>query len=337
MIQTHGELAKTILQQGKIVIGGKLEIVKTPEQADTIAQRVINEEVSRRDKIADDNAKETAKASEARSTAVPRVTGRQKAADLAAPQYEVVDGKTPAPKFEVVDAQPAAGGVESKNGPEIRSESAPPAGNVRDKVGGETVRVPRGEGTVPVGHEHSNGALAEVSGTNVAGRVSEPANAGDVSSAGNGAAFAKGDSVTFPNKVQLSKGNGESHIIPAGATGSVNWADQANARVTLSDGRVIDKVPLRHLEKGSNEAQRENAGTGTDRGSTAPDVRPSLGTAGAKAGANENLNSNVAKSSSGTDANSVTPGKVGPRFPDRFGDAAKEKGMRWPTREQVVV
>jgi hypothetical protein len=48
IIQAHGELAKDLLQQGKVVTpDGQLHIVKTQDQADTLAAKVVNDEISR--------------------------------------------------------------------------------------------------------------------------------------------------------------------------------------------------------------------------------------------------------------------------------------------------
>jgi broad specificity phosphatase PhoE len=59
IIAAHEQLAKELLQQGKIIVNGKLEIIKNPDQADSVAQKLINDEIAERDKVA--AAKPTAK------------------------------------------------------------------------------------------------------------------------------------------------------------------------------------------------------------------------------------------------------------------------------------
>lgn len=50
--EAHHELSQALLQQGKVSgPDGKIEIITKPEQADKIAQRIINEELGKQDKV----------------------------------------------------------------------------------------------------------------------------------------------------------------------------------------------------------------------------------------------------------------------------------------------
>jgi hypothetical protein len=51
-VEAHQTLSQSILQMGKVVTpSGKLEIITKPEQAEKVAQRIINEQVARQEKI----------------------------------------------------------------------------------------------------------------------------------------------------------------------------------------------------------------------------------------------------------------------------------------------
>jgi N12 class adenine-specific DNA methylase/2'-5' RNA ligase len=66
IVETHGTLSRMLLQQGKVVgPDGQLEIIDSPKAADRVAQKWINDEVVRRDKLAKEAAKAKAKAEEA--------------------------------------------------------------------------------------------------------------------------------------------------------------------------------------------------------------------------------------------------------------------------------
>ena len=55
IVDAHGELANGLLQQGKVVTpDGTLHLVKGPDQADTLAAAIINNEVKRQDKVAEE-------------------------------------------------------------------------------------------------------------------------------------------------------------------------------------------------------------------------------------------------------------------------------------------
>lgn len=58
MIEAHGTLSKLLTEQGKIVMpDGQLQIVKTPQDGEKLAQTILNDEVARQDKVAADAAK----------------------------------------------------------------------------------------------------------------------------------------------------------------------------------------------------------------------------------------------------------------------------------------
>lgn len=53
IIDAHGELSKNLLQQGKVVgPDGRLQVIKSADQADTLAQSIINAEITRQDQEA---------------------------------------------------------------------------------------------------------------------------------------------------------------------------------------------------------------------------------------------------------------------------------------------
>jgi hypothetical protein len=240
IIETHGTLAKLLLQQGKIVANGKLEVIKTPEQADSVAQRLINDEVQRRDKEAEQAAKEAAKPAPKVEQAKPvaKVSSRQKAEELNTPKFEVKEAE---PKFEVVPAQGAR--VESNNGKEA---------NVGEIGSGKGVTV--SATAEPTSQQQPT--ITSQSNTEATAIPSErpsPA-ANGLASTTESTQFSKGDAVTFSRNMQVAKGEGKSEIIRVGTKGSVEHFNPALnfARVRLEDGKV-QTVPLRYLESGHGE------------------------------------------------------------------------------------
>jgi N12 class adenine-specific DNA methylase len=51
VMEAHENLAKWMAQQGRVIVNGEIHIVKTPEQAQTLAAKLVNTEVARQDTI----------------------------------------------------------------------------------------------------------------------------------------------------------------------------------------------------------------------------------------------------------------------------------------------
>jgi 2'-5' RNA ligase len=64
-VEAHQTLSQSLLQIGKVVTpSGQLEIITKPEQADKVAQRIINDEVARQEKLLAESQKAAATAAE---------------------------------------------------------------------------------------------------------------------------------------------------------------------------------------------------------------------------------------------------------------------------------
>ena len=274
IIETHGTLSKLILQQGKIVVDGKLEVVKTPEQADSVAQRLINDQIKAHDEAAAkaaEPAKETKPAAAAQpSTQGVRANSRQKAAELAKPQYEIAEA--PAPKFEIVEPEEK---VESGNGNQAKSATPDVPAEAGKQTGGSA-------GSDVLNTQRENGGAA--GGQPVTGAVSSPQERPvEVPPAASAekAPLQKGDPVTFTRNLQVRKGEGKSEVIPAGTRAFIEHANAGMnfARVRLTDGRV-QSVPLRNLEAGHEER-------GTAGGRVSSEAPSRVGAVGGGPGAAE--------------------------------------------------
>ena len=252
ILDAHEKLSALLLQQGKMVVNGKLEVIKSPDQADSAAQRIINTKIADMDKQAEAAQKEAekpaAKSSEP-STGV-KANSRQKAADLAQLKFEV--SEPAAPKFEVVEPSSK---VESKS--EIQRPLESGAAAVSNAADSSR---PSGTAALP--------ELASVEGAGdhppggTQGAVPAVADTGS-KNAPSPLTFQKGDPVTFSKGLQVRKGEGKSEIIPVGTKAFIEHANPGInfARVRLTDGKV-HSVPLRNLEAGHGEGA-------TDRGRAA--------------------------------------------------------------------
>jgi hypothetical protein len=94
-LQVHDELSQAILQQGKLLINGKLEIVHKPEQAEALAQKLLNE----------NKPAETKPQPAAEQPAQPQ--GQRRTRKAQAEALAAAAPAPPAPKFDVVYGTPS--------------------------------------------------------------------------------------------------------------------------------------------------------------------------------------------------------------------------------------
>jgi len=247
MLKAHEELSKALLQQGKLVVDGKLEIVRKPEQAEALAQRMINDEVTRIDKAASEGGLAKGELPQRFQPITPEAQPQAKtrnrkaqAEELAAKAAKVSTPAQPTPQFEVTQEPPST--VEaSENAQPGESEPA-----TQEKTAAPTESPKEPEKVAPAATEAK-------------------------------APFEKGAPVSFARNMQVSKGEGKSEIIKAGTKAFVEHSDpNLNfARVRFADGRV-QSVPLRYLEAAKEEANAPENVSGTR-----PSPEPAKGTTAA--------------------------------------------------------
>ena len=237
----HAKLAQTLLAQGQtgkpvVLPNGQLAQIPDEKTASKVAIGLINDAVKDHDKAQEDAAKVAGKESQkqAKEDAKPaptngnRQTRGERAAQLSEPVAKMVEAPAE-PEFKMVEGN----------------------GN------GQTEQAAKAEQVQP----ENQSAVGKAAGGNGAGNGaggSEAVHAGRVDTTGKEEAkpesvISKHDSVTFPTKVQL-----EGRIVQPGETGTVQWADANSARVKLdSDGKVINSVALRHIEKKESPAESD--------------------------------------------------------------------------------
>ncbi|MGB7148359.1 MAG: 2'-5' RNA ligase family protein, partial [Terriglobales bacterium] len=237
----HAKLAQTLLAQGQtgkpvVLPNGQLAQIPDEKTASKVAIGLINDAVKDHDKAQEDAAKVAGKEAQkqAKEDAKPaptngnRQTRGERAAQLSEPVAKMVEAPAE-PEFKMVEGN----------------------GN------GQTEQAAKAEQVQP----ENQSAVGKAAGGNGAGNGaggSEAVHAGRVDTTGKEEAkpesvISKHDSVTFPTKVQL-----EGRIVQPGETGTVQWADANSARVKLdSDGKVINSVALRHIEKKESPAESD--------------------------------------------------------------------------------
>lgn len=268
MQEAHGTLTKVLMEQGAsgkpvVLPSGQMTIIKDQASAEKVALQVMNTAISDHDKAQADAVKASLVAQPATNerVAAPRMTGRQRAAELARPKFEVVEA--PQPRFEVVDRESTQVGpslaAHASEQPQFEIvEATPPAAKI----------------------SHESGIVGP--SEPLAAAASEKA----ATESGSQKPFAKGDQVTFSRNLQVRKGEGKSEIIAAGTKAFIEHANPGMnfARVRLSDGKV-HSVPLRNLEASTNEEPSASTGVSAHQPHAQPTAKEATAAGHGEAGA----------------------------------------------------
>lgn len=199
-LEAHQTLSQSILQQGKVVTpDGSIEIVTKPEQADKVAQRIINDEVKRQEDILAEEKKPGQKGAEATVEApAPQIKPEVQTAHVdeiqEAPQTATIEDITGDGGSNVERTDEASGGA--KPGP---------------------VRVDNGR----VGEAVATAPVAGRSGVDTGGPATSPV------SGSSKQAFQKGDQVVLPDGTKATV----QHVHPTMSIVRVRSADGKNVSI----------------------------------------------------------------------------------------------------------
>jgi 2'-5' RNA ligase len=128
MLEAHQTLANVLLKQGRMVVDGKLELIKNADQANTVAQRVLNDEVSRQDAAAQEAQKAVETAAKEAAKPAPagkRVSARERAEELSRPEITKVED-IPSDETKIVSSEPIPVESEHANRAEVLNGTGEP-------------------------------------------------------------------------------------------------------------------------------------------------------------------------------------------------------------------